>query len=342
MHSVDNHRNMTKQYKIDEEKFFPPNKRIPFGTILFVLISIISLILIALNYQPIYQLRYAVWIFMLIIGSQMIYHYFNNKKIKRNLLSDYNITLEENTIKQTIPAECFLNPHAKPIVKKINYDKISNIKKTGNGTFIIIENEESGVNFITIPAQVQNYEDLEKELNSIYLVTDTAAIDANSLQETFIIPKDGFKRFQFYFLTRLIPFALVIFGMIIALIYVQNNAIQWAPLLTIFGSAFVIVIFIFLGILKITQARYDGYRFTIDKHVMIQEWKKGVVVIPIDRLIKIKKVVGNILNIQGSSDFMDNKLYMDVIPIYAEVENREALEKKLNSIMPIGQRTYLI
>lgn len=203
---------MTKQYKINEEQYFPLQKKIDFDITFFIIIFIITPILIGLyNHQT----KPWIW-FILLIGIgpillQIIGDYFLKKTNKKTVLTDYSLTITDNAIIQKIPIpkSSLIDSQPIPQIKRIHYDNISAIKKTGNDSFIIIENEENHLNFILIPAQIENLNSLEAELNKIHPITKLSSTETDLREQTFIIPEGGFRKFKNYFLSRMIPVALI-------------------------------------------------------------------------------------------------------------------------------------
>jgi len=317
---------MRNEYKISEEQYFAINQKFDFHILLFMIFYFLVIIATGLY---VYE---ELWSIIAIFGGPVFIifdGFYRSKKNSRTLLNDYSITFENSTITEKRSAISIAMFYSQPgKVKRIKYDNITEIKKTGNDSLIIKEEEENQLNVITIPAYMENYDALEKELESIHPIS-------NLLEDTFVIRKDGIENFQSYFLFRLLPGILVIVLLLTIFLTGPKTKNDWIALSIIFGSILILFILVVFIVLKRRKKMYDNYRFTFDKQVIIQELNMTIITIPINEITKIKKSYNGAIRVVG------NKGLSEIIIIPAEIEKREILERKLNRIKSITQSIFL-
>ena len=318
---------MRNEYKISEEQYFAINQKFDFHILLFMIFYFLVIIATGLY---VYE---EIWSIIAIFGGPVFIifdGFYRSKKNSRTLLNDYSITFENSTITEKRSAISIAMFYSQPgKVKRIKYDNITEIKKTGNDSLIIKEEEEENqLNVITIPAYMENYDALEKELESIHPIS-------NLLVDTFVIRKDGIENFQSYFLFRLLPGILVIVSLLTIFLTGPKTKNDWIALSIIFGSILILFILVVFIVLKRRKKMYDNYRFTFDEQVIIQELNMTIITIPINEITKIKKSYNGAIRVVG------NKGLSEIIIIPAEIEKREILERKLNRIKSITQSIFL-
>ena len=330
---------MAKQYKISAQQFSSEGKTI-LDVIPFILIFIFPIVIGLYNHQTTPWIWYILLIGFGSIGFNIGSDYFLSKKNRNTLLKDYSLTITDNTIIQKIPIpkSSLFNSQPIPKVKEIHFDNISSIRKTSND-FFIIQNKISDLNLLLIDPQIENYNDLEKELEKIHPITrlDTAETGLN--EQAFKIPEGGFKIFRNNFLSIITAMILIMMAVLIFLIYPDNKN-GWMILWTVLGGGLIFLFWGFSKMLNRYKIRYTDYKFTIADQLVIEEHKGFVSAIPINEIISITKSYENIITITGSNG-INNKFGNTFITIPAEIANRDVLEAKLQDITPIIKSSFL-
>ena len=329
---------MTKQYKINTAQLLSEGKTI-LDLIPFILFIICPIAIGLYNYQTPW-----IWSVLFIgfgsVGFQIVSDYFLRKKNRNTLLKDYSLTITDNTIIQKIPIpkSSLLNSQPIPKVKEIHFDNISSIKKTSND-FFIIENKISDLNLLLIDPQIENYNDLEKELEKIYPITKIGATETGLNEQIFKISEGGFKKFRNYFLSIMIAWVLIMVACLIFLIYPDTKN-DWMILWTVLGGGLILLFWGFSKKLNEYKIRYTDYKFTIEEQLVIEEHKGFVSTIPINEISSITKSYEGIITITGNKG-VNNKFGGTFITIPAEIADRDILEAKLSEIAPITKSRFL-